>query len=115
MATPWPPHRRASARTRLDGLARIEYGGEMYNFKIENVSAGGLGLAGNATTFLIGSPVRVIVTTANGTRLANCPRLETWAVVRRADPSTLGLAWSPETAKSAEEILYLVNDAAAAS
>src|SRR5262249_21865354 len=113
MATPWPPHRRASARSRLDGLARVEYGGEMYNFKIENVSAGGLGLAGNAAAFRIGSAVRVIVTTANGTRLANCPRLETWAVVRRADPVTLGLAWAPDTAKSAGEDLHLVSDAPA--
>jgi PilZ domain len=115
MATPWPPHRRASARARLDGLARVEYGGEMYNFKIENVSAGGLGLAGDAAAFRPGSAVRVIVTMVHGTRLASCPRLQAWAVVRRADPTTLGLAWSPDTAQSAEEILYLVNDAAVAS
>jgi hypothetical protein len=40
--------RRASARSRLDGLARVEYAERTHNVRIADVSFGGLGLLGDA-------------------------------------------------------------------
>ena len=73
------PLRRASARSRLDGLARVEYAERTHNFRIADVSFGGLGLLGDACAFQVGRLVRVIVTRAFGKRLETCPRLDTWA------------------------------------
>ena len=103
--------RRASERAPLDGLARIEYRGETHTFRVTDVSLGGIGVDGDVSAFRIGGLVRVIVTRATGKRLATCPRLDTWAVVRRLAPDKLGLAWSVAHPDGVEQIIYLVDDA----
>lgn len=103
--------RRASERAPLDGLARIEYRGETHTFRVTDVSLGGIGVDGDVSAFRIGGLVRVIVTQATGKRLDTCPRLDTWAVVRRLAPDKLGLAWSVSNPDGVEQIIYLVDDA----
>jgi hypothetical protein len=107
--------RRASARAPLDGLARIEYRGHTHCFRVADVSLGGIGVDGDASAFRVGGLVRVIITQATGKRLDTCPRLETWAVVRRMGPDRLGLAWAASNPGGVEQIIYLVDDAARAA
>jgi hypothetical protein len=107
--------RRASARAPLDGLARVEYRGQTYCFRVSDVSLGGIGIDGDVSAFRLGGLVRVIVTQATGKRLDTCPRLDTWAVVRRVAPDKLGLAWSVANPDGVEQIIYLVDDATRAA
>jgi hypothetical protein len=107
--------RRASARAPLDGLARIEYRGHSHSFRVSDVSLGGIAVDGDISAFKVGALVRVIVTQAIGKRLDTCPRLDTWAVVRRLAPDKLGLAWSVSNPDGVEQIIYLVDDAARAA
>ena len=107
--------RRVSARARLDGLARVDCGKTTYSFRIADVSYCGLGLRGDPNAIRVGSIVRVMLTLASGQRLGTCPALETWAVVRRIGRSGIGLDWSPSNTASAEQIIYLVEDASGAA
>ena len=103
--------RRVSTRTRLDGLARLDVGKDTYSFRIADVSYCGLGLHGEVPPLRVGSVVRVMLTLTAGRRLATCPCLETWAVVRRVGAGGIGLDWSPSTTVAAEQIIYLVEGA----
>lgn len=102
--------RRAFPRAQLDGLARVVIGEEVLSFRIADVSHGGLGLRGDPGALPVGAQVRVMVTCAVGARLDTCPRLETWAVVRRAVDGSIGLVWAPSSIACAEQISYLVED-----
>lgn len=105
-----PVQRRAHPRAPLDGLARLDVDGSVHNFRLTDVSRGGLGLRGDAAGIPVGTRVRVMVTCAVGRRLDTVPRLETWAVVARGGDSALGLAWTPASATDADQIGYLVED-----
>lgn len=111
-----PLRRRACARSPLDGLAVVEYGAATQRFRIADVSFGGVRLFGDpGPDVRVGRMVRVILTLVSGKRLAACPRLESWAVVQRTAPGEVALAWSLANPLRAEQIIYLVDDAAAAA
>jgi len=107
--------RRAFPRADLDGLARVVSGDQIHSFRIADVSYGGVGLRGDSSAIPVGTRVRVMVTCAIGGRLDTCPRLDTWAVVRRGLDGAVGLAWSPASLTTTEQISYLVEDSLAAA
>jgi hypothetical protein len=102
-------------RTPLDGLAVVEYAARPHRFRIADVSFGGVRLVGDAGEVLPGRLVRVMLTLASGKKLDAFPRLESWAVVQRAGDGEVALAWSLANPVRAEQIIYLVADAADAA
>ena len=105
-----PVQRRRFPRASLDGLARLDVDGSVHNFRLADISRGGLGLTGDAATIPLGARVRVMITCAVGKRLDTVPRVETWAIVARSGDTAIGLSWSPATIEDAMQIRYLVED-----
>jgi hypothetical protein len=107
-----PPRRarRASARTKVVGLVRIEHGSRVGGYRIGDLSFGGMRVIGRPAQIepKVGDRVRILL---SGRRDGRAFDLDAMAEVRRVGEQDLGLAWELGNPLTAESVAYWIESA----